>query len=447
VGLGLAVVALLVGGLVRGSMDESARVERVVAAGGLRSLGPDASVLWRIESGTVGWDESGTVRSTPVAVDGTVVMAGRGVTGFDPGTGEELWHASSPFGSVAPGERRTECAASGPWPTRTGPLICTTSELRQISLLSETAFEERLVGVEVLDATTGDVMSSHVFDEGTLRATVFDDGLATVRWGKDDQAVVDLQDLTTGELRWTREIEAVRDQSGGYRDQLGLWAAGDLLFVDDAGVSTTIDAEGEVLPEGARDSWTSVLEDGRSVVHRFDGTSSVLDPDGHEAFVAQGRLQEFGATDGTPAGALLVVDGGGMMDTSGATVAARLAGLDPETGRTLWESEGALVAPVARVGDVGILSDAGRLRAVDLRSGARLWEAPGVRSFASAHTDGTDLYLVEGGPTGGMRLTAIAADSGREVWAEDFADPAVGAVGVSGTLVVVTFDGDVLGIG
>ncbi|QDW63743.1 PQQ-binding-like beta-propeller repeat protein [Oerskovia sp. KBS0722] len=447
VGTGLAVVALLVVGFVRGSMNESARLERVVVAGGVRPLGPDASVLWRIEPGAVGSDASVTPSSPPVVVDGTIVVAGPDVTGFDPGTGEELWRASSSFGSVAPGTRRTECAGSGQWPSMTGPLICTTFALRQTSLFSETAFEEHLVGLEVLDATTGDVTSSHVFGEGTLGAEVFADGLVTVRWGKGDQVVVDLQDLATGELRWTREIAAVRDPSGESGDQLGLWAAGDLLLLDGAGISTTLDAEGDVQPEGVRDSWTTVLGDGRSVVHRLDGTSSVLDPDGREAFVAQGRVQEFGATDGTRAGAFLVAVGGGVMDTSGAIDAPRVAALDAETGRTLWESEGTLDTPVARVGDVGILSDAGRLRAVDLRSGAQLWEAPGVRSFASAHTDGTDLYLVESSPTGGMRLTAIAADSGREVWAKDFVDSAVWGIGASGTLVVATYDGDVLGIG
>ncbi|MFF3063167.1 PQQ-binding-like beta-propeller repeat protein [Oerskovia sp. NPDC057915] len=445
---GAAVVALLVvGGFVRGSMNESARIERVVAAGGLRPLGPDASVVWRIEPGAVGAGESETWLSRPVVVDGTVVLAGPDVMALDPATGEELWRAPSPFGSVVPGTKRTDCSGSGPWPSASGPLICTTSVQRQTSFLGETAAEERLVGLEVLDATTGEVTASHVFEDGTLGASVLDDGVATARWGTGDQVVVDLRDMTTGELRWTTEIAAVRDRSGEYGDQLGLWGVGDLLFLDAAGTSTTLDAEGNVEPEGARDSWTTVLGDGRSVVHRIDGTSAVLEPDGSEAFVAQGQVQEFGATDGTPAGALLVTDGGGVMDTSGAIGTPRMAALDPETGRTLWESEGTLDAPVARAGDVGILSDAGRLRAVDLRSGARLWEASGVRSFASAHTDGTDLYLVESGPTGGMRLTAIAVDSGREVWVKDFVDTAVWGTGVGGTLVVVTSDGGVLGIG
>ncbi|MFE4463584.1 PQQ-binding-like beta-propeller repeat protein [Oerskovia sp. NPDC056781] len=443
VGAGVSVVALLaVGGVVRGEMNESARVERVVAAGGIRPLGPEVGVRWRIEPGASGDDDSGWWLS-PVVVDGTLVVPGSPAVGYDPTTGRELWRgAPRPESDTA--RVTTGCTGTGTRAEQEDPLVCTTFELRSVPTDGAT-FEQSLpVRIDVMVAATGEVTGSRTFREGTQGAAVFDDGVASVRWGDDGHVVVDLEDLATGELRWSREIDEDRGNGPG-EDYLGLQDGGSVLMVAVAGRLVTLDAQGRTVDE-AEDSWTSPLRDGLAVVQHPDGASTVLDPGGAELFRTRGTVQEFAVTDGGPSRVFLVTEGGGVMDESGNIEPPRTTALDAATGRTRWSADG-VSAPVAQVGEVGILSEAGRLRAVDLGSGRRLWESSDLLAYSSAYTDGTDLYLVGTSAGGGTRITAVSVDSGQELWSSDLTDLFVWGASARGTLVVATDDGTLLGIG
>ncbi|MFF2621051.1 outer membrane protein assembly factor BamB family protein [Oerskovia jenensis] len=444
VGAGAVVVALLVGGgVVRGELNESARVERVVAAGGVRPLGSGATVEWRIDPPRPAQEDFQGMRWVqPAVVDGTLVVPGDPVVGYDPDTGQERWRGTpQPAGSA---ERLTGCSGTGTWWAQEGPLVCTTSEIRAVPMTGGT-FEHLVpVRLEVMVATTGEVTGSRAFDEGTQGAAVFDDGIATVRWGDEGQAVVDLEDMATGEPRWSREI-AVERGSGADASYLGLQDGGSVLMVAVAGRLVTLDADGRTV-DGAEEAWTAPLRDGRARVQHRDGGSTVLDRDGTELFRARSMVQEFETTDGAPTRLYFVTAGGGVMDESGEIDPVRTAALDPATGQTLWSTDG-VDAPVAQVGDVGVLSGAGRLWAVDLGSGERLWESSGVRTYTSAHTDGTDLYLVGTSASGGTSITAISVDSGHELWSSELEDSVIAGMGVNGRLVVMSADGGLLGIG
>ncbi|MEV7960774.1 PQQ-binding-like beta-propeller repeat protein [Oerskovia paurometabola] len=445
VGAGVSVVALLVvGGVVRGEMNESARVDRVIAAGGIRPLGPEVGVLWRIEPSVSGDEDSSTGWwLSPAVVDGTLVVQGSPVVGYDPTTGRELWRgAPRPASDTA--KVTTACTGTGTWEVQEDPLVCTTFELRSVPTVGATFEQSFPVRVDVMVAATGEVTGTRTFGEETQGAAFFDDGIASVRWGDGGHVVVDLEDRATGELRWSREIAQERGSSPE-EEYLGLQDGGSVLMVAVAGRLVTLDADGRTVDE-AEESWTSPLRDGLALVQHPDGGSTVLDRAGAELFRTRGTVQEFTVTDGGPTAAFFVTEGGGVMDESGNIERPRTTALDPATGRTRWSIDG-VAAPVAQVGDVGILSKAGRLWAVDLGSGERLWESSEVLTYTSAHTDGTDLYLMGPSATGGTRVTAVSVDSGQELWSSDLEDSAAWGVGVRGTLVVATDDGTLLGIG
>lgn len=445
----LTVVLLGAGGVVQGETNERARLDRVVAAGGVRPLGADVGVAWSVEPHRrPGEDPASVDLPPPAVVDGVLVVPGDQVVGYDPATGEERWRRSlAASASEQAGATTTLCSGTGPWGAQEGPLVCTTSAYRLVST-AEGTFEEMLpVRVDVMVPATGEVTTSSAFAEGTQGVTVFDEAIATVRWGTDGQVVVELTDLATGAPRWSREVAVVDHRAdGGYAGYLGVHDGGAVLLVGIEDRTVTLDGAGEVVDEAA-DSWTVPLADGGAVVQHRDGSSTVLDRDGAPLFRTQGAVLEPGARDGDRARALFVTEGGARMDASGTIDAPRTSALDPTTGRALWTAEGVLDAVVAQVGDVGVLSGGGRLWAVDLGSGRRLWEAAGHLSYSSAHTDGTDLYLVGSDGTGGMRITAISVESGQELWTAALPlDGGGWGFVVQGRLVVVEGDGGVTGV-
>ncbi len=444
------VIVLVVGGLVVGERNEAARIERVLASsGGVRSLGPDVAVVWRIDPVAGGNAPDLGRWSQPTVVDGVLVVPGDPVAGYDPTTGERLWSASE---SSAASERarsgdQTRCIGSGPR-SDTGPVVCTTSSYRPVTIFGETSEEAHLRRIEVVDPVTGDVLTARSVDEETTAATVaFTDGLATFAWGSGGQVVVTLEDLATGELRWSRELVPEAGEGVESPRYLQGWPDGDELRVEATGLSATLDADGSSV--GAREgmSWDSTLPDGGRVSTGGDGTWTVFAPDGHGAFSVEGNLVLFDVTDGSADVPLLVSAGGDVMDAAGTIARPTFSALDRRTGRTLWTADGTLERAVAQVGDVGVLSGAGRLWGVDLATGERVWEAEGTLAYGQSFTDGTDLYLVGQSGTGATRVTAISVDSGQELWEADVPELSTWTFSARGRLVLVTDEGGLLGLG
>ena len=445
----LAVVLLGAAGVTQGETNERARLDRVVAAGGVRPLAADVGVAWSVEPHRrPGQDPASVDLPPPTVVDGVLVVPGDQVIGYDPATGEERWRWSLAGSASEPAEETTTlCSGTGPWGAQAGPLVCTTSAYRLVST-AEGTFEQMLpVRVDVMDPATGEVTTSSVLAEGTQGMTVFDEAIAAVRWGTDGQVLVELTDLATGASRWSREVAVVDHRAdGGYAGYLGVHDGGAVLLVGIEDRTVTLDGAGEVVDEAA-DSWTVPLADGGAVVQHRDGGSTVLDRDGAPLFRTQGAVLEPSARDGGRAPVLFVTVGGARMDASGTIDAPRTSALDPTTGRALWTADGLLDAVVAQVGDVGVLSGGGRLWAVDLGSGRRLWEAAGHLSYSTAHTDGTDLYLVGSDGTGGTRITALSVESGQELWTAALpVDGGGWGFVVQGRLLLVEGDGGVTGV-
>ncbi|MET4223725.1 outer membrane protein assembly factor BamB family protein [Oerskovia enterophila] len=443
-----AVLVLVVGGLVVGERDEAARIDRVLASpGGVRSLGADVAVVWRIDPVEGGNAPDLGRWSQPVLVDGVLVVPGDPVTGYDPVTGERLWRvaeSSAPSESVPRTGDQTRCSGSGPRWDR-GPVVCTTSDFRPVTIFGETSEEAHLRGVEVIDPATGDVVTSRAVDGKTTAATVaFTDGLATFAWGAGGQVVVTLEDLATGEVRWTREL--VPDPEEGARYLQG-WPDGDGLRVEAAGLSVTLDAHGRSVGRREAGSWDSTLPDGGRVSMGGDGTWTVFAPDGRESFSVEGNVVPFDVTDGSVDAPLFVSDGGDVMDAAGTIARPVFSAIDRRTGRTLWTVERPLDRAVAQVGDVGVLSGGGRLWGADLATGERVWEAEGALAYGQSFTDGTDLYLVGQSGTGATRVTSISVDSGQELWATDVPELSTWAFSARGRLVLVTDEGGLLGLG
>ncbi|MHA7134159.1 outer membrane protein assembly factor BamB family protein [Oerskovia turbata] len=449
VGAAAAVLALVaVGGVVRGEASEAARLERVVAAGGLRPLDADAGVVWRVDA-RESRDFNATWWYHLVVTDAALVMVDEEVSGYDPVTGALLWRAPQEFAPSGPGQRAVvSCRGKEPAGVAPEALVCTSLAVAGVESPSEVNSHERPLGVQVIDPVTGEVTSSRAVEEGTEAATVvFGDALATARWGDPEHVVVTLEDLETGRARWTRELEVTPDPDEVGDQYLGLWLDGEVLRVEASGLSATVDETGETDVTTSADSWTMPLRDGRSVVQRVGGSASVLDADGRELLTTGGRVREFASTDGQPDKALFVSDGGGVMDVAGEVTRPRTTAVDPATGRALWHADGVLDLPVVQVGDVGILSGMGRLWAVDIGTGERLWESSQFRTVQWARTDGTDVYLIGSGTRGGSTITAVSVESGRDLWSVDLDDYVVQAVGADGRLVLQTQEGDLLGIG
>ncbi|MFD6092946.1 PQQ-binding-like beta-propeller repeat protein [Oerskovia sp. NPDC060338] len=448
------VVVLVVGGLVVGERNEAARIERVLASsGGVRSLGPDVAVVWRIAPVAGGNAPDLGRWSQPTVVDGVLVVPGDPVAGYDPTTGERLWRASESPESSAPTEDaprsgdQTRCSGSGPRSDR-GPVVCTTSSFRPVTIFGETSEQAHLRRIEVVDPVTGDVLTSRSLDEETTGATVaFTDGLATFAWGSAGQVVVTLEDLATGEVRWSRELVPGPEEGVEGPRYLQGWPDGDALRVEATGLSVTLAADGSSVSTRQTMSWDSTLPDGGRVSLGGDGTWTVFDPDGHGSFSVAGNLVLFDVTDGSADVPLLVSEGGDVMDAAGTIARPVFSALDRRTGRTLWTADGNLERAVAQVGDVGVLSGAGRLWGVDLATGERVWEAGGTLAYGQSFTDGTDLYLVGQSGIGATRVTAISVDSGQELWATEVPELSTWTFSARGRLVLVTDDGGLLGLG
>jgi outer membrane protein assembly factor BamB len=447
VGAGAILALVAVGGVVRGEAREAARLERVVAAGGLRPLGADAGVVWRIDA-----REPRSVYATwwsaPIVTDEALVMVDGDVSGYDPRTGALLWRAPRAFEASGPGERVVSCGGGDPREAAPEALVCTTFAVDTLGSPGEATLHERPLGVQVIDPATGEVTGSRAVEEGAEAvAVVFGDGLATARWGDPDRVVVTLADLETGRARWSRELVVTPDPDVVSDQYLVLRPERDALRVEALGLSATLDETGDANVATSASSWTMPLRAGRSVVQRVEGSASVLDADGVEILRTNAMVREFESTDGQPDKALFVTEGGGVMDESGEVTRPRTTALDPATGRALWHADGALDQPVVQVGDIGVLSGMGRLWAVDMETGERLWESSQFRTVPWARTDGTDMYLVEPATTGGSTITAISVESGRDLWSVDLDEFAMQAVSAGGRLVVQTDDGDLLGIG
>lgn len=446
-----AVVVLVVGGLVVGERNEAARIERVMASsGGVRSLGADVGVVWSIDPLAGGNAPDLGRWSQPVLVDGVLVVPGDPVAGYDPVTGERLWRvadSSVPSASASRSGGQTRCSGSGPRGDR-GPVVCTTSDYRPVTVFGETSEEAHLRGVEVIDPTTGDLVTSRAVDGETTAATVaFTDGLATFAWDAGGQVVVTLEDLATGEVRWTRELVPDPEESAASARYLQGWPDGDGLRVEAAGLSVTLDAHGKSVDTREDPSWDSTLPDGGRLSMGGDGTWTVFAPDGHESFSVEGNVVPFEVTDGSADAPLFVSGGGDVMDAAGTIARPVFSALDRRTGRTLWTVDGSLDRAVAQIGDVGVLSGAGRLWGVDLATGERAWEAEGILTYGQSFTDGTDLYLVGRSGNGSTRVTAISVDSGQELWASDLPVALFWAFTARGRLVLVTYEGGLLGLG
>jgi outer membrane protein assembly factor BamB len=449
VGAGAAVLALVaVGGVVRGEASEAARLERVVAAGGLRPLDAEAGVVWRVDA-----RESKDVNASwwyhLIVTDEALVMVEEDVSGYDPETGALLWTAPQEFAPSEPGQRAVvSCGGDGPAGVTPKALVCTTFAVAEIESTTEVNIHERPLGVQVIDPATGEVMTSRAVEAGAQAATVvFGGALATARWGDPERVVVTLEDLGTGRARWTRELEVTPDPDEVGEPYLGLWLDGEVLRVEAPGLSATMDETGETDVTTSADSWTMPLRDGRSVVQRVGGSASVLDAEGREILTTGGMVREFASTDGQPDMALFVSEGGGVMDGSGEVARPRTTAVDPATGQALWHADGVLDLPVVQVGDVGILSGMGRLWAVDMETGERLWESSQFRAVQWARTDGANVYLIGSGTKGGSTITAVSVESGQDLWSVDLDDYVVQAVGAGGRLVLQTQEGDLLGIG
>ncbi|WP_068708537.1 PQQ-binding-like beta-propeller repeat protein [Oerskovia enterophila] len=446
-----AVLVLVVGGLVVGERNEAARIERVLASpGGVRSLGADVAVLWRIDPVAGGNAPDLGRWSQPTLVDGVLVVPGDPVAGYDPVTGKRLWRvaeSSVPAASASRSGDQTSCSGSGPRWDR-GPVVCTTSDFRPVTIFGETSEEAHLRGVEVIDPATGEVVTSRAVDGETTAATVaFTDGLATFAWGAGGQVVVTLEDLATGEVRWTRELLPDREESAVSARYLQGWPDGDGLRVEATGLSVTLDADGASVGRRAAGSWDSTLPDGGRVSMEGDGTWTVFAPDGRESFSVEGNVVPFDVTDGSVDAPLFVSDGGDVMDAAGTIARPVFSALDRRTGQTLWTGEGPLDRAVAQVGDVGVLSGAGRLWGADLATGERVWEAEGALPYGQSFTDGTDLYLVGQSGTGATRVTAISVESGQVLWATDVPELSTWTFSAGGRLVLVTDEGGLLGLG
>ncbi|MEK8228591.1 hypothetical protein NKG05_25120 [Oerskovia sp. M15] len=76
---------LVAGGAVQGGRNEAARIERVVAApGGVRPLGADLTVAWRIDPSSEPGETAQGRWAQPALVSGTLVVPGAPVAGYDP---------------------------------------------------------------------------------------------------------------------------------------------------------------------------------------------------------------------------------------------------------------------------------------------------------------------------------------------------------------------------
>jgi outer membrane protein assembly factor BamB len=437
---GLVVVLLAAVSVVRGQATEDARVEQVVAAGGVRSLAGAAEVVWRIDAGN--GDSPWFI--DPVVVDGVLVVPGPQVAGYDPDTGQERWRA--PRDPASADGTTVRCEVSGTEQDVSSPVLCTTFARPHVGP-DEAVSQERPLHVQVIAPATGEVLVSRSVDASTVAVVAaFGDGLVAGSWSPDGSVVLAHDDLRTGERRWVRELPPTGSDSR-YAASLGLWSVDGELRVETPGLSAWVDARGEVRSGEDYEEWTAPLGEGRTVVYRLDGTASVREADGDEAFTTRGIVREFPATDGA-AGEVLFVDAGGdVVDASGAIAPPRLEALDAATGRTLWSVAGTVFEPVARVGDVGVLAGAGRLLGVDLRTGEQRWESPGVVTYQSAHTDGVDVLLVGQNASGGTRVAAYSAEDGRELWESTIPGAHRRSFDVDGRLVVVVDDGVLLGLG
>lgn len=180
-------------------------------------------------------------------------------------------------------------------------------------------------------------------------------------------------------------------------------ATGAQLSVTDAPVDQASSSYRFDLADGlvANQSWTLGAEG------LLDAQVRVERPDGSTALEVPGHVLRPSVDDGSGAGVVLVLDGGGSTLTRA---------YDLATGDELWS--GAISANLVVSGRIVGWEQAGELVAVSAATGEILWTRPAVPSAntASMVSDGRRMLSVEGLD---MRLVARSLATGREVWSMD----------------------------
>ncbi|MCB7136003.1 outer membrane protein assembly factor BamB family protein [Cellulosimicrobium marinum] len=422
--------ALVLGGMVTvDAVAQRAADARLRAApGGVTSIGGPPQVVWEREL-----DFSATAFA--VLPDALVVTEGDDVVGYDLADGEEAWRV--------PMEASAVCSPMGEWfsqaiaaPDR---LVCVEGigePLEGMFLRSA----DVAVGAAVVAADGSVEARADVVPPADLGADLPDAG--TVRWlppvsgpdgavlwagragpvpagqgdvlaldegtgmppvqGEPAAAVVAVQDVASGGLRWAAAVEATEPGGEGY--ECVQWTTsddGDEMTVDlDQLWAATTDGVVHLNGCGVRASFT---EDGV----RADDPASSLDL----AFpLGDGYLRDASG------GSTLYGGSNGFFDSSGAPV---LSAVLDAAGEVVWEADGLILPPRATDGrsDLWFVSSGTDL-AAHSADGALLWEdgttgSPDTVLVATAET------VVVRAP---MRIIGLDAETGVERWSLDRSD-------------------------
>jgi len=432
--VGAVAVALVLGGMVTvDAVTQRAEAERLRdAPGGLVSLTGAPELRWTVEV---------DLSSEPyVIVPGHLVVSdGDEVVGYDLDTGEESWRV--PF------DEPVACGTSAQWfmygqadaqdtvvCVPAGPDVADPADREDVERLPATVLAadgsvlaEREVQApsDPIDASVGAArwargapgpdgsvlwvgragdVPENDGETVELDPTTGDVDLA----GRPADVAVALQDVATGDVRWTTVVPSSRIVRGSSYEC----------------VRWDYVTEGSVDVDGAADEATADLEQvwgylsGGGVQLAGCGISATLGPDGarlDDPDVAGDAAVPYagGYLRDPSAGSSFYGGGVGLYDESGEPV--RSAILDAD-GDLVWEAPGMLVTPQATDGrsDLRFVTDGIRLTAYD-GAGVELWEADtsGVADRVLVAT--ADTVLV----TTGAGLVGLDPSTGRARWTQE----------------------------
>ena len=289
-----------------------------------------------------------------------------------------------------------------------------------------------------------------------------DGGLLVVE--RTGAAAVTLTDAATGHVRWTRILPArpVADTSDCTEKGAGSAGTGAPLGLDVVATATLVQVEGCGLDGGwlladGTPLWTgpgtgapivAATPGGGVLVSRSDGTSLLVDAEGHRVLTSHSAVALPWATDGSADG----------VPTGGTLVYDKQGGLDMVTasGHELWKATrpGGVSDVLAQAGGLAVvLDDAGsQVTGISLADGTVRWAVPtgraGVRGALGARalgaaTDGrsvvVSLLLAGDGTAGSAQAELVGIDLATgEHWTQHPQGPREELHAVGGRLLDVT---------
>lgn len=455
---GIAVVVVAAGLVVGGTIEDRRETARLVGAfGGVVPWG-DAppGELWSVDAPGGRFARAGA--------DGVVLIEDGTVSGVDLGTGEIVWSRDVNPGATC----GTDLAWNGSTHRRDDPLVCVSGGAERLATVLDDG--GTVLGSLSLDGVggaeafavpgpSGTVVLAERVGEPAPGATATTYRLLTLQGTMEDVVVpagraarVVAVDVATGEVRWEQVVDFVAPEGRPSScmtstitdgldeesfsidaDSLSVLVVDGMVRVFGCGVDSLLSSAGSRLRAPGGDDWRLFPAGSGGFVSVSDTpeTTHALDGDGVVRWETGGRYLFPQAGDGSEQDAWLL------------EVAGRLVAVDAQDGSRQWAADIPAEQVLVQTGDRVVVTSSLFRRAIDPETGRTLWETEvtdGDLYSAGVFTDGRRFFevTVVGDQPADTRLTAYDLATGEELWVQD---------DVPGSETLVAFGGALLRVG